>query len=958
VNAPEFIAKWHKVELKERSAAQEHFLDLCRLLGHPTPAEADPAGEWFCFEKGIAKHGGGDGFADVWKKGFFGWEYKGKHKDLKAAYDQLMQYHNALANPPLLVVCDLDRIVVHTHFEKTVSVAHEISLAALAEPHRLEILHAVFFDPERLRPGVTREAVTREAAARIGRIAQSLQAGGFEPDRVARLLDRLVFCLFAEDVGLLPRDVFTRLLENTRHAPALFARGLDQLFRTMASGGLYGVEEIPYFNGALFDAAEVLALPPAELDAVLEAARLDWSAVDPSVFGTLFERGLDPQKRAQLGAHYTSREDIETLVEPVVMQPLRREWASLRENVEAELAAGRRKARETALQAVRSFLETLAHLRVLDPACGSGNFLYVTLQKLKDLEKEVILFSSQRLGQTFFPLVSPEQLYGLEVNPYAFELAQLTVWIGWLQWGRANGFALPTDPVLRPLSGFSRRDAILDLSDPDNPREPEWPEVDCIVGNPPFLGDKMMRRELGDAYVDKLRALYQGRIPGQSDLCCYWFEKARAHIAAGKCRRAGLLATQGIRGGANREVLKRIKETGDIFWAISDKEWVLDGANVHVSLIGFDDGQEIDYCLDSAPVSSINANLTAAGDAASASLIASNAGMSFIGTSMHGPFPISEAVALEMLLSPSPNLRPNSGVVRPWVNALSITKRQCNLWLVDFPPSMTSEEASLFEAPFEFVLETVKPVRDINRRSMYAKNWWQHGEPRPTMRSLISSLSRYLVTPRVAKHRVFVWFTMEILPTDAVVVFARSDDYFFGVLHSRPHEVWALAQGTQLREKESGFRYTPTTCFETFPFPEPTPEQEAAIAEAAHDLNELRERWLYPPEWTRREVLEFPGSVGGPWDRYLDPATLDPATGVGLVRYPRLVPKDEACAAELKKRTLTNLYNARPAWLDLAHRKLDAAVFAAYGWPPDLGDESILERLLALNLAGESGLRP
>ncbi len=949
MNAPEFVAKWQKAELKERSAAQEHFLDLCRLLGHPTPAEADPTGEAFCFEKGAAKHGGGDGFADVWKKDFFGWEYKGKHKDLDAAWDQLLRYRDALANPPLLVACDLDRIVVHTNFEKTVSAAHEIPLAALAEPRSLEILRAVFFDPEKLRPGVTSEAVTRDAAARIGRIAQSLQAQGFPADRVARLLERLVFCLFAEDVGLLPRGLFTRLLANTRHAPALFAQGLDQLFRTMSTGGVYGAEPIAYFDGGMFEAVEVLPLPPAEIDAVLEAARLDWSEVDPSVFGTLFERGLDPAKRAQLGAHYTSREDIEALVEPVVMQPLRREWAALRDGIEADLAAGKRKARETGLQRVRAFLEELAHLRVLDPACGSGNFLYVTLLKLKDLEKEVILFASQRLGRSFLPLVNPEQLHGLEINPYAFELAQMTVWIGYLQWGRANGFALPTDPVLRRLPGFQCRDAILDLSDPAHPKEPEWPEVDCIVGNPPFLGTKKLRSELGSDYVESLFKLYGDRIPNFSDLCCYWFEKARVSIQQGRCSRAGLLGTQGIRGGLNREVLKRIKESGDIFFAISDQEWILNGANVHISMVGFDDGTEEEKVLDGVVVEAIHSNLTSSADITQAHRLAQNASCGFIADVKSGRFDIVENEALTILHHPNPHGQPNSDVILPWINSLDILRRDRLIWIIDFGVFRTREEAVLYELPFLVATERIYPERAKVNRKRYRELWWLHAEPCNEMRKAIAPHERFLVTPTVSKYRIFKWWQGPTLPDHQLVAFGRSDDYFFGVLHSRLHQVWALAQGTQLREKASGFRYTPTTCFETFPFPAPTPEQEAAIAAAAKELNELRERWLNPPEWTRAGVLEFPGTAGGPWDRHLDRATVDPATGVGTVRYPRLVPKDDTCAALLKKRTLTNLYNTRPAWLDQAHRKLDAAVFAAYGWDLDLIETEILKRLLKLN---------
>jgi hypothetical protein len=226
------------------------------------------------------------------------------------------------------------------------------------------------------------------------------------------------------------------------------------------------------------------------------------------------------------------------------------------------------------------------------------------------------------------------------------------------------------------------------------------------------------------------------------------------------------------------------------------------------------------------------------------------------------------------------------------------------------------------------------------------------------MRTKIEPLDRVLATITVSKHRLFVWMSPATLPDHQLVAFARSNDYFFGVLHSRVHEVWARAQGTQVRERESGFRYTPTTCFETFPFPEPFAALRHTIAEAAKELDRLRNNWLNPPEWTRTEVLEFPGAVDGPWKRCVQ--DVDPARGIGTVRYPRTVPKNAECAAKLKARTLTNLYNERPAWLGAAHAKLDEAVFAAYGWPANLTDDDILARLLELNLsrAGASAPTP
>jgi type II restriction/modification system DNA methylase subunit YeeA len=948
----EFITKWSKVELTERSAAQQHFLDLCEMLGHAKPAEADPAGESFTFERGASKHGGGEGWADVWKRGFFGWEYKGKHKDLAAAYDQLLQYREALENPPLLVVCDLDRIIVHTNFTATAKRVFTIPLAELGEPRHLDTLRAVFFDPEKLKPGVTSQAITAQAARQIAEIAWALRQRGEPPHEVARFLDRIVFCLFAEDIGLLPEKLFQRILANSKAEPPRFAKLIGQLFDAMADGGDFGAERIRHFNGNLFTAGPVLALTADEIEQIARAGQLDWSAVDPSIFGTLFERGMDPAKRSQLGAHYTSREDIETLVEPVVMQPLRREWSEGRAKIDtllAKAAAGKpaaKKARGEAAMIVHRFLTRLANVRVLDPACGSGNFLYVTLQKLKDLEKEVLVFAMENGLGAFLPQVGPWQLYGIELNEYAFDLAQMTVWIGYLQWTRANGFGITQTPVLRKMDNFQCKDAILDLSDPANPREPEWPRVDFIVGNPPFLGGGFLRKELGDDYVTRLFATYGDRLPNFSDLCCYWFEKARAQIVAGKCRRAGLLATQGIRGGANREVLKRIKESGDIFFAVSDREWILEGANVHVSLVGFDDGEEKVRTLDGSPAATINANLTSTADITQARPLKANLGVCFMGPSPKAPFDISEETARAMLQAGgNVHGRPNSDVIRRVQSGVDLTRGDRGVWTIDFG-LMGLDDAAKYEAPFEYVVREIKPIR-VGRKSQTNKSWWQYERPRVDLRQALKELHRSIATPEVAKHRIFAWRGPECLCNQQTLIFTREDDYFFGILHSRAHEVWALAAGTQLREKESGFRYTPTTCFETFPFPEPTPEQQTAIAAAARELDELRTRWLNPPEWTREEVLVFPGSTSGPWARFVH----DPdARGIGTVRYPRLVPKDADAAAKLAARTLTRLYNERPAWLDLAHRKLDEAVFAAYGWEPSLSDDEILARLLALNL--------
>jgi hypothetical protein len=929
----DFIAKWRQHELKERSAAQEHFIDLCRLVGHPTPAQADPEGRCFTFERGAAKATGGEGWADVWKKNFFGWEYKGLNRDLGAAYRQLLMYFGALENPPLLVTCDTDRIVVHTHFPNTPTTTHELTVEGLADAEQFAVLRAVFHSPDSLRPDKTVQAITEEAAAKITEIAQALRARGVPPQEVARFLDRIVFCLFAEDVGLLPERLFTKVVENTQPHPDQFREVIGRLFAAMARGGHFGAERIAYFNGDLFDDSEVLDVTADEMRVLRQVTGLDWSAIDASIFGTLFERALDPDKRSQLGAHYTSREDIETLIEPVVMEPLRREWAAVRAEVEKLVDAPvfTRQRRDKTSQVLRTFLNRLHTVTVLDPACGSGNFLFVTLQKLKDLEKEVIVFAAQFVGG-LFPGVNPRQLLAIELNKYAHELAQMTVWIGYLQWVKRNGLGDPEEPILQRMTTFENKDAVLDLQPDLVVAEPEWPEAEFIVSNPPFLGGKKLRDSLGDEYVEGLFTLWGDRVPPEADYCCYWFEKARAQIKAAKARRAGLLATQGIRGGANRVVLERIKENGDIFFAISSREWVLDGANVHVSMVGFDNGEQTSRILDETHVPVINADLTTTVDLTKAKRLKSARGTSFMADTKGGSFDIPAELAAEWLQQPNPNGRPNSDVLRPWLNGFDVVRRDRGMWIIDFPIDISRSAASQYEKPFEYLQKHVQPERVGHRTPMLRERWWQHERPRPEMRTALAKLPRYIATAAVAKHRLFVWMTEPALPDHQLIVFASADDAVFGILQSRVHVLWALRKGTRLETRP---RYTPTSTFETFAFPDVWGER---IATAARELHKLRSQWLYPPEWVREDVWTFPVSADGPWQ-------------ASKGRYSRMVPIDDEAAKPLKKRTLTMLYNDPPSWLRDLHDELDRTVLDAYGLPADASEQTILAHLLALNEA-------
>lgn len=909
----EFVAKWSRSELKESASSQEHFIDLCRMLGHGTPAEMDSDGTWFTFEYGATKLSGGEGWADVWKKGHFGWEYKGKDRSLQKAYDQLLQYRQSLQNPPLLIVSDINRIVIHTNFTNSVKREYLLTLDDLLDPEARNRLWLAFNDPEQLRDPVTAERVTEEAAKKFGELAEIMASWGEDPQKIAHFLIQILFCLFAEDIGIIPRDLFTNLLSRDISVTTDLTEPLSALFEAMSEGKWFGEHKIAFIDGGLFQGGNVLELPGDAIEILRTVSKLDWSSMEPAVFGTLFERSLDPSKRSQLGAHYTSREDIELVIEPVLMAPLGAKWKSrkdkyisLREEaISIEQDDVREKLIAEAQVTLLSFFSEIRDVQVLDPACGSGNFLYVSLAKLLDLQKEII-GELKTLGMTeLVPTVNPEQLHGIEINAYAHELAEATIWMGYIQWMHQNGYGIPDEPILKPIDSVANLDAIIKI-DSGQIAEPEWPEVFAIIGNPPYLGSQKMIRELGEDYVAGLRELYSDRLPGQSDLVCYWFEQARAQIEEGKAKRAGLLATQGIRGGANRMVLERIKDTGDIFWAESDRNWILEGASVNVSMVGFDNGAQETKVLDGEQVAEINPDLTSGIDLTSAFPLSENSGLAYQGPVKVGPFDIDEKLAKRMLEEKNPNALDNSKVVLPWIGAYDITRDPRNKWIIDFG-DMNLDEASNYEAPFEYVRETVKPTRQTNRRKRRRERWWQHGETVPGLRSAVEGLSRFICTPRVSKHRVFVWVNPNVLPASGVVAIARDDDYFMGVMSSRIHRLWALRLGTHLEDRP---RYTPTSAFETFPLPWPPgsePQDNSKyfeIATISKELMEKKESWLFSEDQNERT----------------------------------------------RRRTLGKLYTSWPTWLEIAHLRLDEVVFDAYGWDPELSDSAILASLLKLNL--------
>ena len=956
----QFIAKWQHNPLSERAGAQPFFLDLCAMLGVPTPTDPDN----YCFERGATRTGAGHGWADVWMRGHFGWENKGPGGDLAGALRQLMTYALALDNPPLLVVSNRALTEIHTHFTGTPSETHTIRLEDIGTPENQQKLRWLFTDPEKFRPGRTVLDITTDAAGRFADIARSMTTRGHDPQKVAHFLIQCLFCMFAEDIGLLPRKLFERIIDKRQGDSGKLAHSITELFQAMRAGGDFLLEDIAWFNGGLFEHVDVPEMTPAEVDALLKASKMDWSAIEPSILGTLFERGLDPKVRAPLGANYTDPATIMKLVGPVLVAPLEREWdaakARLAPLIDKYQAGGKgsQKAMQEAQAVFLGYLERLRNFRVLDPACGSGNFLYLSLRALKDLEHRANL-DAEALGlhRQLTIETSPDNVLGLEINAYAAELARVTVWIGEIQWMFKHGYDCRRNPILAPLSHIENRDALIQYEqgtdwdgvapvtgeathgEMDVASNAPWPACDVIVGNPPFLGDKVMRAELGDGYVDCLRRTFKGRVPGGADLVTYWFERAREQIEAGLCQAAGLVATNSIRGGANRKVLDRIVETTRIFEAWSDEPWVNEGAAVRVSLICF--GNRTGAVLDKKTVTVINADLTAGADLnlVSAKSLLENSETAFQGPTKGGAFDVPGATARIWLLQPNANGRPNSDVLRPWANGQAITGRWPDTWIVDFN-EQPEEVAALYEQPFEHVLENVKPERDKTARERRRRLWWQYNEPAPGQRKAVTGLTRYIVSPEVSKHRLFVWLPATVAPDKNLVVIARADDVTFGILHSRIHELWALRLGTSLEDRP---RYTSKSTFRTFPFPAGmTPADTAAgapegpaaetIAAAARRLDELRSNWLNPADWVDWVITPEEEAAGFP-------------------KRPVARPGHEA---ELKKRTLTNLYNQRPAWLANAHAALDAAVASAYGWAdysPAMADDEILRRLLQLNQA-------
>ena len=1032
MNPKDFIRMWEHGGSRdgenERQGAQAYFLDLCELLDVPKPGTAG-ADEGYVFEKKTDAVGQVRGFADVFWRGRFAWENKAPGKNLDAALRQLLGYSLALANPPILVVCDRHTIRIHTQFNGHPSVQHVIEIKHLDDPIKRELLRRVWLDPESFRPKETNRDITEKAAKSFALLADGLRKRGPQDspareayaEQIAHFLTQTVFCFFAEDVGLLPGRMMEKIVGNRHLSSQLLTDALQKLMDTMRSGGMFGADYVPWFNGGLFKQVSVPKLEITDITELRNASRLDWSAIDVSIFGTLFERGLDPAKRSQLGAHYTDTATIERIIEPVVRRPLLLNWEHAAQEIRRAMAKSVKKNDKHAKQAqavYAAYLQSLADFKILDPACGSGNFLFLGLKALKDLEHQVIT-EAEVLGleRPVDLATGPANMLGIEINEYAAELARVTVWIGELQWRKDKGYPFKDNPILEPLDFIEHRDALLvrhPVRPEPNPVRPEpvegpqftyteaqWPKVSVVIGNPPFLGGSKKRGELGDEYFEALASVFKDRVPGGADLVCYWFDKARKAIQTQGLGAAGLVATQSIRSGSNRKVLEAITRDTRIFDAWADEPWVNEGAAVRVSLVAMGWGE---CCfLNGQRVDAVTADLgdSSLGNITDSALLVANRDVSFEGVQKNGPFEIRGELARQWLRAPNPNQLSNRLVLRPYLNARDVASRPSDDWLIDFT-GYDLQEAMLFEAPFSHIQHVVKPIRMAKREAYLSEKFWLLKRSSNDFRRVLGASQRYIVTPRVAKHRYFLFLDARILPDSRLNAICRTDDCTFGILSSRIHEVWSLAQASIHGDGADGGRptYNAKSCFETFPFPAGlTPadtahqrtealeggalipaglsstapksqssskkqslagiestqfamnsgvndfsllEAASSVARAAQRLHTLRESWLNPPEWTQRlpEVIPL---------------------GMETSPYPdRILPRDNLSQQDLKslsQRTLTNLYNQRALaqvqWLQSAHEQLDAAAAAAYGWSdysPTMPDEEILKRLLALNL--------
>ena len=880
--------------------------------------------------------------------------------------------------PPFLIVCDVGHCFeIYANFRRDGKVydqfpdrrSFRIFLEDLRDPAIRDRLRRIWTEPASLDPAREAARVTRAIALRLAAVSKALEAQAHPAAEVATFLMRCLFTMFAEDVELLPKQSFRRVLERCEADPSKFRPMVGQLWEAMDKGEFaYAIEQkVRRFNGAFFRDRRVLSLGREEIGELRRAAAHDWRDVDPSIFGTLLEQALDPDDRRRLGAHYTPRASVERLVVATVIEPLRADWAFVVETVEKQKAEARV---DDAVRSVRAFHDRLCATRVLDPACGTGNFLYVALELVKRLEGEVLDALASLGGQEALTgleshSVDPRQFLGLEINPRAAAIAELVLWIGHLQWQLKSGTGTPNEPILRAFKNIQVKDAVLEAEvslardasgrpvtrpGPDggpvetyvyaNPRRPVWPDAEFIVGNPPFIGGKDLRARLGSEKAEALWRAHAKLVPESADFVMYWWDRAAELLTRRNTplRRFGFVTTNSISQVFQRRVMERhlrAKSPVGLVMAVPDHPWTKaspDAAAVRIAMTVVEAGRhegvlrevvrESGLDTDTPMIElaerrgTINPDLTVGVDVTAAVSLRANQGLCSPGVKLHGAgFIVTPAEARHLGLGRRPGLDRH---IRPYRNGRDLTARSRGTMVIDLDGLDDDEVRNCYPEVYQHVLARVKPERDANNEAYRRENWWLFGRRNTLMRGFSEHLPRYIVTVETTKHRVFQFLDASILPDNMLVAIGSADAFDLGVLSSRLHIIWTLASGGTLEDRP---RYSKSRTFDPFPFPAADDLQKQRIRAVAEDLDGHRKRVLAGnPHLTLTGLYNV-------LDRLRTgtrPEDLDPAER-------RIF--DDGLVLILKE----------------LHERLDGEVAAAYGWSSDLADDEILVRLVALN---------
>ncbi|MFD1332779.1 class I SAM-dependent DNA methyltransferase, partial [Methylopila musalis] len=987
-----FIARWQgRVGGQERANYALFLTELADVLGAPRPEPASVEGDNdYVFER-VVRETLRDGSVshrriDLYRRGCFVLEAKQSRwpgttkamveergpapatpgrRGADKAWDVLMMNARNQAEryvrwlpeghepPPFVIVCDVGHCLeLYANFRKDGKAYDQfpdrqgfrVYLEDLRRPEIRDRLARAWSDPQSLDPTRQAARVTRAIAGRLAAVSRQLETRGHEAEEVAQFLMRLLFTMFAQSVELIPKGAFSALLAECEADPALFEPMVGQLWRAMDTGDYAFAlkRRVSRFNGAFFKDPVVIPLEAADIAELRAAAAFDWREVEPAIFGALLEKALDPAERRSLGAHYTPRAYVERLVLATVIEPLRADWAAALGAAERLRGEGRI---AQARGVVAAFHRRLCSTRVLDPACGTGNFLYVTLEMMKRLEGEALEALADLGGQEGLSgleghTVDLRQLLGLEKNPRAASIAELVLWIGYLQWHARTRGGAPGEPILRAFGNITVGDAVLAEGD-GPPRRPDWPEAEFIVGNPPFIGGKDIRERLGTRYAEALWAAHP-HMNESADFVMYWWDRAAERLTADgtPLRRFGFVTTNSISQLFQRRTLQRHMEAERpvaLVMAIPDHPWTKaapDSAAVRIAMTvaeaGAKDGAlrrvTREDALDTdAPtielaerVGRINADLTVGADVTKAAALRANDGLCCPGVKLHGSGFIvapAQALAWEEACGAVTDKR-----VRPYLGGRDLTARPRDRFVIDLLGVDEAEIRRRWPELYQHLLATVKPERDRNNRATYRDQWWLHGEPRRELRPALEGLPRFIATTETAKHRVFQFLDAAVLPDNMVVAVASDCAFHLGVLSSRIHVLWALAAGGR-QGIGNDPRYSKSRCFDPFPFPVATSGQQALIAALAEEIDGHRRRVLgarprltVTALYNVRERLRAgarPGDLTPDERRVFDD---------GLVLL-----------------------------LDDLHDRLDRAVAAAYGWPAEASAEEALARLVALN---------